>query len=70
MGVSIVPKSVLGLKRSDVCYKPMDEPNLTSPIIMSIRALDKSEAIRSLLDLIYSLYRSEGVPHTQETLDD
>lgn len=69
MGVSVVPRSVLGLKRSDVCYKQMDEPKLTSPIIMSIRALDKSEDIRSLLDLVYGLYRSEGVPHTQEMLD-
>ncbi|MFL6716784.1 MAG: LysR family transcriptional regulator [Burkholderiaceae bacterium] len=69
MGVSVVPKSVLGLKRSDVCYKKMNEPNLTSPIIMSIRALDKSEDIRSLLDLIYGLYRAEGIPHTQETLE-
>jgi hypothetical protein len=47
----------------------MDEANLTSPIIMSIRALDRSDDIRSLLDLIYGLYRSEGVPHTQEALD-
>jgi LysR family transcriptional regulator, benzoate and cis,cis-muconate-responsive activator of ben and cat genes len=69
MGVAIVPKSVLGLKRSDVCYKKMDEPNLTSPIIMSIRALDKSDDIKSMLELIYGLYRAEGIPHTQEALD-
>lgn len=68
VGVSVLPKSVLGLKRSDVVYKMLDEANLTSPIIMSIRAMDHSEAIRSLLALIYSLYRSEGIPHTQETL--
>jgi hypothetical protein len=47
----------------------MDEPRLVSPIIMSIRALDQSDDIKSLLDLIYGLYRSEGVPHTQESLD-
>ena len=69
MGVSVVPKSVLGLKRSDVCYKNLDEPRVTSPIIMSIRALDSSDDLKSLLDLIYSLYRAEGIPHTQETLD-
>ena len=69
MGVTIVPKSVLGLKRSDVCYMKMDEANLTSPIIFSIRALDKSEDIKSMLDLIYALYRSEGIPHSQEKLD-
>jgi len=69
MGVTVVPRSVLGLKRSDVCYKAMDEPRLVSPIIMSIRALDKSEDIKSMLDLIYGLYRSEGIPHTQESLE-
>jgi hypothetical protein len=47
----------------------MDEPRLVSPIIMSIRALDHSEDIRSMLDMIYGLYRSEGIPHTQESLD-
>jgi hypothetical protein len=47
----------------------MDEPRLVSPIIMSIRALDKSEDIKSMLALIYGLYRSEGIPHTQESLD-
>jgi hypothetical protein len=66
--VSVLPKSVLGLKRSDVVYKMLDDANLTSPVIMSIRALDHSEAIQSLLQLIYGLYRSEGIPHTQESL--
>lgn len=69
MGVTVVPKSVLGLKRGDVCYMEMADANLTSPIIMSIRALDKSEDIKSMLDLIYALYRSEGIPHSQEKLD-
>jgi DNA-binding transcriptional LysR family regulator len=68
MGVSVLPKSVLGLKRSDVVYKALDETKLTSPVIMSIRALDHSEAIKSLLQIIYGLYRSEGIPHVQETL--
>jgi DNA-binding transcriptional LysR family regulator len=68
IGVSVLPRSVLGLKRSDVVYKLLDEPNLTSPLIMSVRALDDSTAIRSLLQLFYSLYRSEGIPHVKETL--
>ena len=68
VGVSVLPKSVLGLKRSDVVYKMLDDANLTSPVIMSIRALDHSDAIQSLLQLIYGLYRSEGIPHTQESL--
>jgi DNA-binding transcriptional LysR family regulator len=68
VGVSVLPNSVLGLKRSDVVYKVLDDANLTSPVIMSIRALDHSEAIKSLLQLIYGLYRSEGIPHIQESL--
>lgn len=68
MGVSILPKSVLGLKRSDVVYKMLDESNLVSPVIMSIRALDQSDAIKSMLRELYGLYRSEGIPHIQESL--
>lgn len=68
VGVSVLPKSVLGLRRSDVVYKMLDESNLTSPVIMSIRALDHSETIAALLEVIYSLYRSEGIPHTPESL--
>lgn len=68
VGVSVLPKSVLGLRRSDVVYKMLDDANLSSPVIMSIRALDHSEAIQSLLKLIYGLYRAEGIPHTQESL--
>jgi LysR family transcriptional regulator, benzoate and cis,cis-muconate-responsive activator of ben and cat genes len=69
MGVAVAPKSVLGLKRSDVCYKPLDEPNCTSPIILSVRVLDQSQDIKDLLQLIYGLYRAEGIPHLQESLD-
>lgn len=68
MGVTVVPKSVLGLKRADVCYKLLDEVNLVSPIIMSIRAQDHSADIKSFLELTYGLYRSEGIPHTEESL--
>jgi DNA-binding transcriptional LysR family regulator len=67
-GVSIAPKSVLGLRRSDVCYKLLDDPNLTSPVIMSIRVQDESEDIKSLLQVIYGLYRAEGIPHIKDTL--
>jgi DNA-binding transcriptional LysR family regulator len=66
----VAPKSVLGLKRADICYKVLDDPNLFSPIIMSIRAHDHSADIRSFLELVYGLYRSEGIPYNQESLDD
>lgn len=62
-GVAIVPKSVSGLKREDVCYKELDDPQLVSPIIMSTRMLDESEDIKNLLNLIYDLYKSENISY-------
>lgn len=68
-GVSVVPQSVYGLKRDDVSYKPLDDPNLVSPIIMSMRILDESEDIRAMQALIYRLYdeaKMDYLPPQQE----
>ncbi|PMS38907.1 LysR family transcriptional regulator [Trinickia symbiotica] len=70
VGVTVVPQSVHGLKRDDVSYHELDDPKLVSPIIMSMRMLDESEDIRSMLDLIYDLYAEEGIdylpPHERQ----
>lgn len=66
MGIAIVPQSVQGLKRSDLCHKTLDEENLSSPIVMSLRTGEKSEEIQSMLQLIRSVYRAMGVAHVQE----
>lgn len=58
-GVAIVPSSVYGLKRDDVSYMNLDDPNLVSPVIMSMRMLDESEDISAMLKLIYALYVEE-----------
>ncbi|HXZ10190.1 MAG TPA: LysR family transcriptional regulator, partial [Paraburkholderia sp.] len=39
-----------------VSYRELDDPNLVSPIIMSMRMLDESEDVRAMLELIYALY--------------
>ncbi len=67
MGVTVVPKSTLGLQRHGVVFRPFDEERLVSPILMSIRMEEDSEYVRSLLQLVYDLYRSEGIPHVEET---
>ncbi len=66
MGVTVVPKSVLGLQRYGVVFRPFDEDRLMSPILMSIRLEEQSDYVRSLLELIYDLYRTEGIPHFEE----
>lgn len=66
-GISIVPKSVYGLKRDDVLYKDLDDANLVSPIIMSMRMLDESEDLQRMLQLIYDLYDEEGMEYHTPT---
>ncbi|WP_193102860.1 LysR family transcriptional regulator [Burkholderia sp. Z1] len=62
-GVSIVPKSVYGLKRDDVSYLDLDDARLVSPIIMSMRMLDESDDIERMLQLIYDLYDEHGMAY-------
>ncbi|WP_175857107.1 LysR family transcriptional regulator [Burkholderia anthina] len=62
-GVSIVPKSVHGLKRDDISYHDLDDSRLVSPIIMSMRRLDASEDIERMLSLVYTLYDEEGMTY-------
>ncbi|KXU83593.1 LysR family transcriptional regulator [Caballeronia megalochromosomata] len=66
-GISIVPSSVNGLKRDDVSYKELDDPTLTSPVIMSMRALDESRDIKEMLELVYRLYEEEHISYTPRT---
>jgi LysR family transcriptional regulator, benzoate and cis,cis-muconate-responsive activator of ben and cat genes len=67
-GIAIVPQSLQGLKRDDVVYLELNEKHAVSPIIMSVRAMDKSQEIQDMLDLIYDIYDEEGIPHTKESL--
>ena len=67
-GIAIVPNSLIGMKRDDVIYKDLNERHAYSPIIMSVRAMDQSEEIRNLLDLIYRIYDEEQIPYVRATL--
>jgi DNA-binding transcriptional LysR family regulator len=52
-GISVVPSSVYGL----------DDSNLVSPIIMSMRMLDESEDLTEMLELIYRLYEEAQIEY-------
>lgn len=69
-GVSVVPSSVYGLKRDDVSYKPLDDPSLVSPIIMSMRSLDESSDIKEMLALIYRLYDEAHIAYVPQSATD
>jgi DNA-binding transcriptional LysR family regulator len=69
-GISVVPSSVYGLKRDDVSYKELDDSNLVSPIIMSMRMLDESEDLTKMLELIYQLYEEANMEYLPPHADD
>jgi DNA-binding transcriptional LysR family regulator len=60
-GISVVPASVERLRRDNVIYVSLDEPDAISPIIMSNRRDDPSQEIALILKLIKQMYRDEGV---------
>jgi DNA-binding transcriptional LysR family regulator len=51
-GICLVPHSIRKLGRADVVLVDLDEPNLTSPIIMSYRKGDDSETLSNLRSLV------------------
>lgn len=56
VGIALVPQSVRHLHRDDVAYRPLLEPTITSPLIMSCRASDTSAEVTQIFGLIQHLY--------------
>jgi DNA-binding transcriptional LysR family regulator len=60
-GVCLVPSSVERLRRDDVAYRPLDQEQAVSPIIMSCRKGDRSPEIALVLKLIRQVYRKDKI---------
>jgi DNA-binding transcriptional LysR family regulator len=56
VGVCLVPASLQRLRRDNVVYRPLDDPQATSPIIMSWRATDTSAEVMEVLALARGLH--------------
>ncbi|WP_137175474.1 LysR family transcriptional regulator [Massilia sp. HP4] len=67
-GVAIVPKSLQGMIRTDVVYKALDEPGAVSPIMFSVRQMDRSPELTNMLEVIYEIYGEMAIPHTKQRL--
>ena len=69
VGICIVPTSVQRLRRDDVVYRELAEQNITSPIIMSRRANDRSHELAVMSRVIIEAYREWGwkVPEGLDT---
>ena len=67
-GIAIVPDSLQGMKRNDVVYRTIDDRQAISPIIFSVRLMDRSEELSNMLSVIYEIYDACKLPHVKETL--
>lgn len=61
-GITLVPASVQRLQRDDVVYRDLDDPGVTSPIIMSRRIDDHSPHLALMERVILESYRDWGWP--------
>lgn len=67
-GVAIVPQSLQGMIRTDVVYKALDEPGAVSPIMFSVRQMDRSPELTNMLEVIYEIYDEMGITHIRQRL--
>lgn len=67
-GIAVVPDSLQGMIRTDVCYRPIEDRQAVSPIIFSVRAMDRTQELTNMLAVIYEIYRERGIPFVGETL--
>ena len=67
-GLTIVPKTLEHLRSREVSYLPFEDRHLTSPIVMSMRHFDKSELLRTLLEVTYKIYDEEGFDYKREKI--
>ena len=67
-GLTIVPKTLEHLRSQEVIYIPFENDLLTSPIIMSVRHFDKSELLKTLLEVTYQFYDIEGFDYKREEI--
>ncbi|HEX9172155.1 MAG TPA: LysR family transcriptional regulator [Telluria sp.] len=67
-GIAIVPQSLQGMIRTDVVYRPLDDLQAVSPIIFSVRQMDRSPELGNMLEVIYEIYDEFGIAHVKKTL--
>ncbi|HEU4843235.1 MAG TPA: LysR family transcriptional regulator [Burkholderiaceae bacterium] len=67
-GVAVVPESVKGMRRDDVVYRDISDRHAISPVMFSVRKLDRSEELLSMLAVIYEIYDEVGISYVRETL--
>lgn len=64
-GVCIVPESAQSIQLSHLNYIPILDETAVSPVFMTMRNMDESEDIHSLIDCIYQVYDLEAIKYNR-----
>ena len=67
-GIAIVPESVQGMHHRHVVYRKLLEKHAFSPILFSVRHMDRSPELENMLAAVYSVYEDMGIEHVREQL--
>jgi DNA-binding transcriptional LysR family regulator len=67
-GISVVPESLQTLHRNDVVYRPLDDSSVVSPLLFSVRYMDRAPELENMLSIIYEIYDEHGIAHAGERL--
>ena len=62
-GICIVPESAKSIQLAHLNYIPILDETAVSPVFMTIRNMDQSEDILSLIDCIYQVYDLEAIKY-------
>ncbi len=67
-GIAIVPESVQGMQHRNVVYRKLEDKHAFSPILFSVRYMDRSPELQNMLAAVYSIYDDLDIPHVKEAL--
>jgi DNA-binding transcriptional LysR family regulator len=67
-GISIVPESVYGMHHGNVIYRKLEDKHAFSPILFSVRHMDRSPELENMLATVYAVYDDLGIAHVKESL--
>ncbi|WP_020655307.1 LysR family transcriptional regulator [Massilia niastensis] len=67
-GISIVPESVQAMHHRNVVYRGLEDKHAFSPILFSVRHMDRAPELSDLLAVVYSIYDELGFAYQAERL--
>jgi hypothetical protein len=52
----------------NVIYRKLEDKHAFSPILFSVRHMDRSPELENMLATVYAVYDDLGIPHVREIL--